>query len=103
MWELIKAFYWPNYNKILFGNRICAFVHDEFIFEIKNIHPYRSIAADECARIMVKAFNKYVPHCLVTASPVLMNRWSKKADDEIRDEEGYHIPYMFDLDDIFKE
>jgi len=103
MWELIKAFYWPGYNKILFGNRICAFIHDEFIFELRNEHPYRSIAADECASIMVKAFNKYVPHCPVTASPVLMNRWSKKADDEIRDEEGYHIPYIFDLDDIFKE
>lgn len=101
MWELIKAMYWKGQNDILFGERIAAFIHDEFIFEFKDIHPQRSIAADECARIMVKAFNKYVPHCPVKASPVLMYQWSKNADDEQRDLDSYHIPYNFTLEEIF--
>lgn len=103
MWELIKAFYWKGQNDLLYGSRICAFVHDEFIFEFRDEHPFRSLAADECTRIMVKSFNKYVPHCPVKASPVLMYRWSKKADDEQRDENGYHMPYNFTTEEIFNE
>lgn len=103
MWPLIKAMYCKGQNDILFGERITAFIHDEFIFEFKDVHPHRSIAADECAKIMVTEFNKYVPHCLVTASPVLMYQWSKKADDEQRDEDGYHIPYNFTLEEIFDD
>ena len=101
MWELIKAMYLPEHNEILYGERICAFIHDEFLFEFKNEYLHRSIAADEATKIMIKSFNKYVPHCPVTAAPVLMNRWSKKADDVQRDENGYHIPYEFELEDIF--
>jgi hypothetical protein len=102
MWELVKAAYLPGHNDILFGARICVPAHDEFIFEFRNEHPYRSIAADEAARIMVETFNKYVPHCPVTAAPTLMNRWSKKADDVQRDSDGYHIPYNFTIEDIFQ-
>jgi hypothetical protein len=102
MWELTKAMYLPGHNEILFGARICAPIHDEFLFEFRNEHPYRSIAADEAARIMVETFNKYVPRCPVVAAPTLMNRWSKKADDVQRDSDGYHIPYHFEIEDIFQ-
>lgn len=102
MWELVKAMYWIGQNSILYGERIAAFIHDEFLFEFRDKHPHRSKAANEAIRIMVQSFNKYVPHCPVTAVPVLMNRWSKKADDVKIDENGYHIPYVFEIEDIFK-
>jgi len=102
MWELVKACYWYGKNEILFGERIAAFIHDEFLFEFRDGQPHITEAANEATRIMIKAFNKYIPHCPVTAAPVLMNRWSKKAEDVQVDTEGHHIPYVFELEDIFQ-
>ena len=61
----------------LYGCRPVNFVHDEIIMEAPL--EQANAAAWEMQRVMVDAFNSWVPDVPVKATPCLMDRWSKKA------------------------
>ena len=78
----------------LYGARPAAFVHDEWIYEIRleNIHE----AGYRMAHIMCETAMRYCPDVRFTAEPAAMLRWTKKASDPVfRD--GRLIPYEWSL------
>ena len=92
-WELARAMYLAERGSPLFGSRLVAFVHDEFIAEIPNAsREQRHAASYEMARIMIDTAQQYVPDVKITASPALMKHWSKKAKTA-HDSSGLLIPY----------
>tara|TARA_R110002020_G_scaffold21537_6_gene73086 strand:+ start:427 stop:2559 length:2133 start_codon:yes stop_codon:yes gene_type:complete len=89
MWALHKACYLDRTSP-LYGVRMWAFIHDEFMFE----GPEGTVDtwATEATRIMVEAMSKYVPEVRVGAEPAAMRRWSKHAVPAY-DSDGRLIPY----------
>lgn len=74
----------------LFGSRLVAFIHDEFICE----HP-EEIAAEasqRVAEIACAAMQSVVPDVKIEASPALMRRWYKKAI-AVYDNTGRLVPW----------
>lgn len=66
----------------LFNSRTVAFVHDEFIVECRD-DEHAPAVAYELARLMVDGANAYLPDVPIKLSkmePLLMRRWSKKAE-----------------------
>lgn len=62
----------------LYGSRMVAFIHDEFLCE----HPDEKAdaAARRVAELAVEEMRKVLPDVAVTAEPALMKRWYKKAE-----------------------
>jgi DNA polymerase-1 len=79
----------------LYGSRPVIFLHDEIICEVPDVpgHPeVASRAADRLAEIMIAEMRRYIPDVPVTATPNLMRRWYKGAE-EIRNAEGWLVPW----------
>jgi DNA polymerase-1 len=73
----------------LFGARLVAFVHDEFILEAED-GPQAHDVAQALAQAMSDGANVYLPDVPIPVSrlkPVLMKRWSKNAEQRF-DEQG---------------
>lgn len=64
-------------DSALYGSRLVNFIHDENILEtpIDRVTP----AAVELAEVMKSKFNEWTPNFPVNATPVAMDRWTKKA------------------------
>jgi DNA polymerase I-like protein with 3'-5' exonuclease and polymerase domains len=80
-WLVAKAQY-VDTSSPLFNCRTVAFVHDEFIVEVPDDARAHD-AAYELARLMLVGANEYLPDVPIPASkmePLLMRRWSKKAE-----------------------
>jgi DNA polymerase I-like protein with 3'-5' exonuclease and polymerase domains len=80
-WLLAKAQY-VEPSSPLFNTRTVAFVHDEFIVEVPDDARAHD-AAYELARLMMIGANEYLPDVPIPWSrmePLLMRRWSKKAE-----------------------
>jgi len=78
-WLVTKAMYVERTSP-LYGSRIVAFVHDEFICEVPEDRAHD--AAYELARLMRVGANVYLPNVPIPEAkmkPLLMRRWSKKA------------------------
>ncbi len=73
-WELVKACA-PGGE--LEGWKVWNFIHDEFILEGPRLDGHR--AGLVVKRLMETAAQALVPDVPITASPALMERWSKKA------------------------
>lgn len=61
----------------LYGTRILAFVHDEYLIEAPVERGHE--VAMEMSQVMETKMNELVPDCPTTAEPTIMTRWSKKA------------------------
>lgn len=87
-WLLARACY-VDRTSALYGSRVVAFVHDEFIAEVKDDHRAHD-AAYELARLMAVGANHYLPDVPIPVGkmePVLMRRWAKSAKT-VHDERG---------------
>jgi DNA polymerase I-like protein with 3'-5' exonuclease and polymerase domains len=62
----------------LFGTRTVNFIHDELLVEVPEDWAHE--AAMELQRVMIDAFNGWVPDVPVRAGVSLMRRWSKNAE-----------------------
>ncbi len=92
-WEISRAAY-VDIESPLYNARLVAFVHDEFIVEVAD-NEKAHYAAHALAEIMVSAANVYLPNVPIPLSkldPLLMRRWSKKAEVRL-DERGRLIPW----------
>lgn len=92
-WRITRAMYVER-DSVLFGSRLPAFVHDEFIGETDD-GPRAHDAAYEMARHMVEGANIYLPDVQIQMSklePLLMRRWSKKAEPRF-DASGRLVPW----------
>lgn len=69
----------------LYGSRIVAFVHDEFIGETDEDKAPE--AAEELSRLMVAGAKTIMPDMDLQAEPCLMAKWSKEAET-LRDDKG---------------
>lgn len=74
----------------LYGSRMVAFIHDEFLCE----HPDEKadVAARRVAELAVEEMRKVLPDVTVTAEPALMKRWYKKAE-KVLNVNGHLIPW----------
>jgi len=81
LWELAKKCYLPG--TALYGCRLVNEVHDEVLIEAPI--DQASDAAWEVQRTMIAAYNTYTRDVPVNATPVLMDRWCKKAKPIIED------------------
>jgi len=75
----------------LYGCRPVLFVHDEIVMEAPPSADLTAAAA-RLVEVMVKGMASLVTCVPVTAGPVAMMRWSKKAK-EIRDPQGRLVPW----------
>lgn len=92
-WLIARAGY-VDYESPLYGGRAVAFVHDEFIVEVDDNDKAHD-AAYELARLMCVGANVYLPDVPIKVEkmePLLMRRWSKKAEPRFN-EEGRLIPW----------
>ncbi len=77
-------------DSILYGTRLLAFVHDEYLLEAPEERAHE--IAMEMQTVMEDEFNRFVPDCPTHAEPTIMRRWSKKAK-QVRDDEGRLMPW----------
>jgi DNA polymerase-1 len=100
MWRITQECYlgfgdaWPRDGRApspLFGARVVAFIHDEFLIEVRN-DANAGAAGDRLAAVMVEGMARYIPDVPVKAEPVLMGRWLKGAKTT-RDANGTLIPW----------
>ncbi len=89
-WLISKACY-TEPSSVLFGSRIVAFVHDEFLVEVKDDERAHDKAM-ELSRLMILGADKYLPDVKAKAPPMLMAFWSKQAKTTFN-EEGRMIPW----------
>jgi len=75
----------------LFGYRIINFIHDEIVIEGPRSTCHA--AAVRMKEIMEDAGRRWCPDCPPKATPSVMYRWSKAADDTIDPATGLYIPY----------
>lgn len=74
----------------LYGSRIVAMVHDEFILEVPEATAAK--AAAELGRLMISSGELYTPDVPLKTEPVLMHRWDKSAIPIYHD--GKLIPWI---------
>jgi DNA polymerase-1 len=67
------------------------YVHDEFILEMRDDERAHD-SAIEMARVMTEEANKWLPDVPTTATPLLMRRWSKRAQP-LYDDNGRLVPW----------
>lgn len=82
-------------NSPLLNSRTVAFIHDEFIIEVDD-GPTAHDAAYELARLMAAGANEYLPDVPIPMSkmePLLMRRWSKKAEP-VKGADGRLVPWV---------
>jgi len=84
MWELFKSCYLDRESP-LFGCRMWAFIHDEFLFH--GPEDTAHLWAAEASRIMVEQMSHYTPEVRQAAPPALMRAWYKGAEP-VYDENG---------------
>lgn len=92
-WKVAEAQYTQPLSP-LYNTRTVAFVHDELIIEVRDDERAHD-AAYELARVMRVAANKFLPDIPIPEEkmePVLMRRWSKKAEPRFNDS-GRLIPW----------
>jgi hypothetical protein len=89
MWAVCKRAYCDR-ESALYGSRPVVFVHDEVILE--TLEEAGDAAAKEIVEVMEAAMQKWTPDVPVTASAVLMRRWSKGAEPTFS-EDGRLIPW----------
>lgn len=89
LYNLTKEMY-TDKDSPLFGSRLVAFIHDEFICE----HPEDRMheAATRVSEVAVASMKKFIPDLNVKAEPALMRRWYKEAET-VRDDNGRLIPW----------
>lgn len=78
-WRITKACYLDRKNP-LFGSRITAFIHDEWLLEVPEKRGHE--CAFELERLMLEGAKIYLPDVPVTAPPLLMRKWDKKAEQK---------------------
>lgn len=76
MYHLSKRCY-VDHGTALFGCRIVNEIHDEFLIEAPMAQA--SDAAWEARDVLIERYNTWTPDFPVKSTPVLMDRWSKKA------------------------
>ena len=74
----------------LYGSRVVAFVHDEYLLEVPEAGAAE--AAERLAALMVEGMRRYIPDIPIIAEPLLMRRWFKDAEP-VRDASGKLIPW----------
>lgn len=74
----------------LFGARVVAFVHDEYLLEVPEEKAPE--AAERLAALMVEGMRRYIPDIPIIAEPLLMRRWFKDAEP-VRDAAGRLVPW----------
>lgn len=77
LWEVCRRQYAEPSNP-LWGCRTVNFLHDELVIEVPEERAHE--AAMELQRVMIEAFNPWVPDVPIRASVSLMRRWSKSAE-----------------------
>ncbi len=90
-WAIARACYDESQRSILFGCRIVAFVHDQFLVEV----PDDDLAherAQEVGRLMCEAAGQWLPDVPPTTTPCLSRCWSKDAT-AVYDATGRLIPF----------
>ena len=87
-WSLYKEMYLDGASW-LYGVRVWAFVHDEYLFEgpEATAHLWAPLAAE----VMIRDMRRYTPDVTIGAEPALMRRWSKKAEAAYVD--GVLVPW----------
>lgn len=88
MWEIIKACYYSK-RSALFGSRLVAFVHDEFLLEVPEQGAHESLL--EMRALMISGMSKFVPDVRTDVDIRLSWRWDKSAKEK-RDEFDRVIP-----------
>ena len=100
MWLIAQECYlgfsdvWPRDGRApspLYGARMVAFIHDEFLLEVRD-DANAGAAGDRLAAVMVEGMARYIPDVPIKAEPVLMRRWLKGAKTT-RDATGTLIPW----------
>ena len=89
MWAVAKGQY-ADPSSPLYGSRTVNFIHDELLVEVPEARAAE--CAHELQRVMVEAFNPWVPDYPVTAGVALMHRWSKDAEP-VYNSDGELIPW----------
>ena len=64
----------------LFGCRMVAFIHDEFVLEVPEALHLAQASVGRLVDVMVSGMAIYVPDVPIKAEPTLMRRWYKEAD-----------------------
>lgn len=78
-------------HSMLYGSRLCAFVHDELIPE--SPEDVAAEAAEELSEIMIEEMEKYTPNVPISCEAYLMRKWSKKAGPTHHDKDGRLVPW----------
>ncbi len=74
----------------LYGSRLAAFIHDEFLAEVPEDRAHA--ASYRLTEIAIEEMQKVTPDVRITASPALMRRWYKDAAER-HDATGQLIPW----------
>jgi hypothetical protein len=74
----------------LYGSRLVAFIHDEFLAELKEERAHE--AAERMTQLAIEEMKKVLPDVLVTSEPALMINWSKEAE-KVVDAQGRLVPW----------
>jgi DNA polymerase I-like protein with 3'-5' exonuclease and polymerase domains len=64
----------------LYGSRMVAFIHDEFVLEVPEELSLAQAAVARLVDVMVAGMRIYVPDVPIKAEPTLMRRWYKEAE-----------------------
>jgi len=64
----------------LYGCRMVAFIHDEFILEVPEDIQLARAATQRMVDVMVQGMALYIPDVPIKAEPTLMDRWYKEAE-----------------------
>ena len=64
----------------LYGCRMVAFIHDEFVLEVPEALHLAQAAVARLVEVMVEGMALYVPDVPIKAEPTLMRRWYKEAE-----------------------
>lgn len=89
-WRIVRECYDARLKTALFGSRVLAFIHDEYIAE----HPEAGAheAAERLALVARETMQEWIPDVKIKAEPALMRSWWKKAKT-VRDEQGRLQPW----------